>query len=299
MDKRLVNHPLAGAFAGAFARRVLIVLLVILVLSCSLFSGGDDADESAKDTEIALGIQQTLAAQASAAAPVERASPTVPAASPTPEGAAPESSPTPTVESPRLIDSSASQPGDVYYDESFERMEGWWVFPAHGDVDGYGYELFDDRLRAEIVSQDTWVYYMFEGGGDFDDIRLDITVENRASNTNYVGMICRYSDQGWYEANILNTGEYVVYYGDSEGLIDVMHKGASTLIRTGLSVNEYAMICHGEALTLLINGHEVVSLPLKTGAFRFLDQGQVGLSVSTSYAIPVMVDFLRIVLSVP
>ena len=157
----------------------------------------------------------------------------------------------------------------------------------------------EDRLRAEIVSQDTWVYYMFEGGGDFDAIRLDITVENRASNTNYVGMICRYSDQGWYEANILNTGEYVVYYGDSEGLIDVMHKGASTLIRTGLSVNEYAMICQGEILTLLINGHEVVSLPLKTGAFRLLDPGQVGLSVSTSYAIPVMVDFLRIVLSVP
>ena len=281
----------------------LILVLIVVTLNCALLEGGGgsetNTDQSLKDTEVALSIQQTLAAQAP-----KPNTPSVPTAPP------PQSEPThppivlPTSEPPTqapagLVDKSASQPGDIYYAETFEVMEGWWVFPMHGDENGYGYNLFDNRLRAEVVSQDTWVYYIFEGAGDFEDIRIDITVENRASNTNYVGIICRNSDQGWYEANILNTGEYFIYYGGPQGLEGTMHTGGSTLIKTGRSVNSYAVICQGETLRLEINGSEVISIPLKTGGFPFLSTGQVGLSVSTSYAIPVEVDFLQFVMSVP
>jgi len=290
--------------------RFLILVMLVVTLSCTILSSDEPSDESVKETEIALGIKQTMDAQTQQqpttqppALPTEAIiEPTVPPPAAT-EAAAPTDEPAPEQPpSDDLIDRSASQSGDLYYVEDFEGMDGWYVFPTHGNFDGYGYELFDNRLRVDIESQDTWVYFMFEDAGEFQDVRVDITVENRASNTNFVGMICRQTAQGWYEANILNTGEYFIFYGGPEGSedsIETMYKGQTRLIRTGQKINEYAMICQGEQLTLLINGEEAVSLPLRTGEFRFLESGQVGISVSTSYAIPVVVDFLQYILSVP
>jgi hypothetical protein len=283
------------------APAVLFFVLLTVSLSCRLFaSNGNDVDADAdKATEIALGVEQTMAAQPQPDRTTQ-VQPTHSETQQTPEQVLPTGTVAPESDSPALINPSATAPGDIYYDESFDVMEGWWVFPLRGDPNGWGYELFDNRLRAEIVSQDTWVYYMFEGAGDFQDIRVDITVENRASNTNFVGIICRSSSRGWYEANILNTGEYFIYYGypDSSS-VDLMDKGATYGINTGRSTNSYALTCQEEKLTLEINGLTELSLPLKTGDFRFLENGQVGLSVSTSFAIPVMVDFLSIMLSVP
>jgi hypothetical protein len=290
--------------------------MLIVTLSCTILGDGDEEQssdaESLKQTEIAIGIQKTLAAKEAdtptqAPPPTQAPAPTQPPAevqpSPTTEISAGEPVPTetpPLMDSPGdLINPGASSSGDIYYEEAFEEMPGWSVFQMRGNANGFSYEIFDNRLRTDIQTQDTWVYYFFEGGGDFQDVRIDITAQNRASNTNFVGMICRYSEQGWYEANILNTGEYAVFYGGPEGLEDTIYKGNSRLIQTGQKSNSYTMICRGELLTLYINGVEVYSLPLRTGDYRFLESGQVGLSVSTSYAIPVVVDFLEFILSVP
>jgi len=292
---------------------ILVASLIILSLSCSLFGNGDSQNaDSLKQTEVALGVQQTLIAaerELTAEPQVEATSSSEltpsPEFTPTTEVLASDTPPATsstevdeTEEGTIVINRQASLPGEIYYSEAFDLMEGWYAYPLHGDVNGWGYEMFDNRLRTEIVSEDTWVYFMFEGAGDFEDTRTDITVENRASNTNYVGMICRHSDKGWYEANVLNTGQYAIYYSSQDGF-DIMHKGASTLINLGRTINRYALICNDEVLTLIINGFEEISIPLKTGDFRFLDEGQVGLSVSTSFAIPVKVDFLEFELSVP
>ena len=291
--------------------RILILVMLIVTLSCTIIGNGDEDEgsdaDALKQTEIALGIEKTLAAKDADTPPTQAPPPTQPPApaQPSPTSEVSVGAPAPT-KTPPLMDTSgglinpgASSPGDIYYEEAFEEMDGWTVFQMHGNPDGFGYEIFDNRLRTDIQSQDTWVYYFFEGAGDFQDVRIDITAQNRASNTNFVGMICRYSDQGWYEANILNTGEYAIYYGGPEGLEDRIYKGNSTLIRTGQKSNSYTLICQGETLTLGINGIEVYSMPLRTGDYRYLENGQVGLSVSTSYAIPVVVDFVEFIMSVP
>ncbi len=303
MDRR----PTHKAPSNSLALKVLVITMLIVTLSCTILSSDEpEEDTSAKDTEIALGVQQTVDAKVEVAPPTEvLPTPTTPPPTPIPptEQSFPTELPEPEEEVEpvsAMIDPNASASGDIYYNEKFEAMEGWWVYPLRGDEDGWGYEVFDNRLRTEITSQDTWVYYMFEGGGNFQDVRIDITVENRASNTNFVGIICRSSDIGWYEANILNTGEYFIYYGYPENAsVDLMYSGASRQIKTGRSVNSYAMTCQGEMLTLEINGFEATAIPLRTGNFPYLGDGQVGVSVSTSYAIPVVVDFLQFVMSVP
>ncbi len=280
------------------ALRILLVVLALVSLSCNILANeSKEEDTSAKDTEIALGIQQTLDARQAETPPTE--APTLPPPPTEPPAVQPTIAPLPTKAPAGLVDRSASQPGELYFSETFETMDGWSAFPMQGDPDGWGYQIFDNRLRAEIQTQDTWAYYLFEGGGDFQDVRIDITVENRASNTNFVGMICRYSDQGWYEANILNTGEYAIFYGGPSGLEATMHTGGSFQIKTGRSINSYALICQGETLTLLINGAEEFSMPLRAGSYGYLDGGIVGFSVSTTNVIPVVVDFLQYDLSVP
>lgn len=182
-----------------------------------------------------------------------------------------------------------------------DNLDNWRYFLLRGDEADISFDVFDNRWRTEIKAQDTYLYFMLEDSS-VADVQIDLQVENRASNTNFVGMICRYSENGWYETNILNTGEFFIYYmtGDSSNYtLDTMYKGASRLILTGQKTNNYSVICQSDQLSVFINGTEAVTIPLSTGDYRFLPEGRVGLSVSTSYAIPVVVDFLQFILSVP
>lgn len=200
-----------------------------------------------------------------------------------------------------VLNPDASVSGDVYYNDTFENLDNWSYFLLKGDEAGIDFSNFDNRWRTEISAQDTWLYYLFEGG-DFSDVQINLEVENRASNTNFVGIICRYGESGWYETNILNTGEYFVYYakGDASNYqLSTMYKGASRLILTGQKINDYTVICQGDQLSIYINGSHATSIPLRTGDYPFLSGGKVGLSVSTTSVIPVVVDFLQFILSVP
>lgn len=272
---------------------ILLVLVLLISLACNFEITFGEEEPTATPLPGNTAEPTQTPTSAPQIPPTEEAPPTLPPQAPPTE--VPPQAPIPG------FNIRASQPGDIYYSERFEGLESWAYLLLSGDENGYSFQAFDNRLRTDIQTQDTWVYYFLEGV-EFQDIRIDIQVENRASNTNFVGMICHFSSRGWYEANILNTGEYVIYYYAGEagsGELNEMFTGGSTLIKTGRTINDYALICQGETLTILINGQEVRSIPLRTGDFPFLDSGQVGLSVSTSYAIPVIVDFLQFVLSVP
>jgi hypothetical protein len=270
-----------------------LILIFAILLAASLacnfaFSLGGTPTDTPTPTEVPTSTATPLPPPTNPPPPTE-APPVVVPDTPVPE--------TEVGPSGGVLNPNASNPGDVYYNETFNDLNNWSTFVLKGEESGLNYEISDNRLRTTINNQDTYFYYIFEGGS-FSDIRMDIEVENRASNTNFVGMICRYSDNGWYETNILNTGEYVVYYSDGANFSE-LYSGGSTLIHTGQKINDYAMTCQGDQLTIYINGSEVKSIPLRTGDFRFLPDGQVGLSVSTTFAIPVVVDFLKYILSVP
>ena len=78
-----------------------------------------------------------------------------------------------------------------------------------------------------------------------------------------------------------------------------LFSGGSTLIKTGKRVNEYTMICKGDQLTVGIDNTEIRTIDLNTGEYNFLENGQVGLSVTSTFALPVHIEFQEFVLSVP
>jgi S1-C subfamily serine protease len=186
---------------------------------------------------------------------------------------------------------NASEPGELYYYNDFSGELGdWEYFLLKGNENDFTNEVAGGKFRTEITARDTWVYYIYKDY-IYTNTQLEITSENLGANTNYVGLVCRYSDRGWYELNVLNTGEYFVYgYDSANDRLRLLYNGGSTLIETGKSTNTYTFVCDGDQLTVGINGVEVRTISMKLQGMPFLEEGQVGLSVSSGNPLPVIVE---------
>jgi hypothetical protein len=83
---------------------------------------------------------------------------------------------------------------------------------------------------------------------------------------------------------------------DGDIAYNTISNGGSNAIKQGKEVNEYAIECKGDQLTLFINGDEVTSLTEKTYGLR---SGQVGVSVSSFNVLPILIEMDWIKVSEP
>ena len=162
-----------------------------------------------------------------------------------------------------------------------------------GDEADFNIYTEDGKLIFDITG--TFVYtYLTYDEYFYEDVRVVARARNRGSNNNNVSLICRESELGWYEFNIANNGLYSIdRYDDPEGYV-LLFNGGSTSIRTGKDVNEYTAVCEGTRLTLLINGVEERSVK-----DTVLQEGRVGVSVSSFENVPVLVEFEWVEISIP
>ncbi len=196
------------------------------------------------------------------------------------------------------INQNASQPGDNYYSTEFDDVSDWQYFIVKGVESGFSQEANNSKFRIKILKAHTYIYFENKNF-TYEDVQLDTRVENLGQNTNYTGLFCRASDEGWYEANILNTGEYFIYLHDSSGY-KLLYSGASNLINMGKQTNEYTFVCKGDTLTLGINGYEVTDVDTKIGgAYAILRDGTAGIFVSSENVFPLLVEFDWFTASVP
>jgi hypothetical protein len=63
-----------------------------------------------------------------------------------------------------------------------------------------------------------------------------------------------------------------------------------------MGVNEYAITCEGDELTLFINGDEVISTPERRYGLR---SGQIGISVSSFNVLPILIEMDWVQVSEP
>jgi hypothetical protein len=155
-----------------------------------------------------------------------------------------------------------------------------------------GIKVFD------LQSQGAWVYVTYEPF-TYTDVRLDVNVKNRGTNNNNISLICRKSDAGWYEFDIASNGLYQINYGKIVGdtvEYSPITDGGSNDIKSGMSENEYGIVCQGNTLVLYINGTETRRLEDKK---YLLPEGKVGISVSSFKDAPVIVDFYWAKISQP
>ena len=188
------------------------------------------------------------------------------------------------------------QTGSPFYTEEFEteQLNSWFPQITNGDIDQVDIMTKNGKLVFNIGGTDTYMYLINEAFS-YTDVRLDIEVENRGSNTNNVGLICRFSEEGWYEYVINSNGMYELWsFTPDEGYY-LIHQGGSKHIRVGKDINQYSVICNGDRLTLFINGVDTHTQTDST--LRY--EGFVGVAVSSTFAIPVEVEFEYFTISPP
>ncbi len=181
-------------------------------------------------------------------------------------------------------------PVSKYFVEQFDADPLWYYEVVQGDetsdVDSATYSFDFSRMIFEIGEPHLYAYYVYEGEV-YDNVRVDINVENRGVNTQQVGLTCRVDDEGWYEWNVQSDGLWELY-AVSDGY-NLIANGGSTAIKQGKAVNEYTLICDGEELSFFINGVEPKGSPYIERKFA-LRRGNVGFSVSSLRATPVKME---------
>jgi hypothetical protein len=234
---------------------------------------------------LACGAGGNIATQPPAATHTPAASPTltkVPTKTPIPQ------TPTPEIQQ--------------FFTENFQgnSIENWFYFLRSGDPEKFALSAEGDGLLFELTGQRIFSYVVYDAF-EYEEVRVDATVENQGVNDNNISLFCRYSEEnGWYEFNIYSSGLYDMYFTkpDSAGNLNygLITEGGSNNINMGQAVNEYSIVCKKDSLTLFINGKEIRSVGLPN---YVLENGKVGVSVSSFGQVPVKVLIQEVEISQP
>lgn len=214
----------------------------------------------------------------------------------------PTTSPVPSEVSPPTEPPSTS----AFFTEEFDTsLSGdWSPYIIYGeteaDPDKISVEVEAGKLVWSLGSKYVY-YYLFYGAFEFEDVRLEVRAENRGESNSSVSLVCRYDPQvGWYEFNISNNGLYDILYAEvSENgkiIYQRLANGDTRHVKPGQAVNEYSGTCEGNELSLNVNGTHVASLKENKYGLR---SGQVGISVSSFDALPVLIEMDGLKLSEP
>jgi hypothetical protein len=192
-----------------------------------------------------------------------------------------------------LYNPQATESGEYYLATEFDDTEGWYSFsvPADGD---YEASYSNSRLYLQANDANSNVYLVYDGFLP-EDVRVDSFVELvKGTNRNNISLICRASDQGWYEFS-MHTGGYWYIWKYDDGQYSELARGASRAINLQKATNELTATCIDTELTFYVNNTEMGSVRDN----RFKGEGQVGVSISTFDIPEVGVEFDWFTASVP
>jgi serine protease Do len=199
-------------------------------------------------------------------------------------------------------DDTTTVAGDApaYFTEEFDAdtstIPDWTWFITSGSENKFNIYKERGRLVFDLNGPEIYSYLAYDPW-IYESVRLDTRAENRGMNTNNVGLICRGSDEGWYEFSISNGGLWYFWaYDGSTELYTLLDKGGSTAVRTGKDINDYTVFCYDNTLALYINGVETHTM--EETQFRFTE-GWVGIGVSSFDVYPINIEFDWITISEP
>jgi hypothetical protein len=209
-----------------------------------------------------------------------------------------------------------SSSGGKYFQEDFNSsLSNWSQFVINGSKIAKGgvaelskgsfgtmsVGVKDGYLVFDLESKSQWAYAIYDPQ-EYDDVQLDVSEQNRASNENNVSLICRYGpDQGWYDFNIENNGLYAIYFAQvqKDGTTVIYSKiadGGYSKIKQGKDTNQLGISCVGHTLTLYINGIQVRQLD--DNQYE-LQSGKIGIAVDSFTDPPAIVGFDWVKVSQP
>ncbi len=249
---------------------------------------------------LVIGLACTIGGNGTKEAPLPTAE-----QQPTKEQVAPPTEVPPTDEpAPTEVPATEAPPAppaqEEFFTEEFDQDPGSsWSFIVLGpnakeSADKATYSFDSSLMIFNIDAKELYAYYVYEDQ-TYDNVRVDMRFENRGVNSQNVSLLCRLSDEGWYEFSVANSGLWYLYAHTPKDGYVTLKNGGSKAVNQGKAVNEYGMTCDGEKIGLFINGQEVRDSPFAERKYAFR-RGGVGFNVSSLNVIPVKaeVDWFKI-----
>ena len=244
-------------------------LILLVGLACSALGGGGDTPP----TQSQPPTQEPVQVIPTATQP--EAEPTEPTELPATEA------PLPTEEAPTTSE---------FFTEEFDSedaLENWESFTlGQGEDRNLVIEQEDDHLLFDLGDEDLYVYYMYTPY-EYEDVSVKLNAENRGRNNNNVSLVCRLNSEAgqWYEFSVESGGLWYLYAVDDK--YNIIANGGTNALKQGREVNEYAMTCEGDEITLFINDDEVRRVTDNTYGFN---NGLVGFNISSLNVLPITVE---------
>jgi len=174
---------------------------------------------------------------------------------------------------------STPTPVPLYFTEEFNSDLGAWTFHQTGGELSPSTTLENDMLRVDISSPDTW-FFGIHNSHTYSDVSVSTKFSGNPSGS--MGLICRYSESGWYEFNIGSDGTYSVLVGHflSDGIAQYIPiaTGTSPYLQSGNLSYEINLTCQGNSLLLNVNGKLFRKIDV---AHYGLTEGKVGITASS------------------
>jgi hypothetical protein len=154
------------------------------------------------------------------------------------------------------------------------------------------------RLNHEFI----WNYFLYKPVTDYNNVELEVTVADLEEGETF-GIVCHYTDRGWYEFDIAG-GKFNVRYVDSmESNRDeesfVLHYGFIPGFKDSYTTprdNVIRVTCQGKNLSLSVNN---VTLMKDFSKKPELDRGQIGILFRSYQKYPVDIEVKSIKVNVP
>lgn len=190
------------------------------------------------------------------------------------------------------IPTSESLPDDVTFREEMDEdiTANWGVKVIYGLEEQLLLSQESGRVRIESLPNPNDVNFVFlNKDKNYKDVVVQMEVEYLESSDSFVGVICRASEEGWYEFRINNQCYYEVLKYDQylkdqgkdayENLVGVQLR--SPIINSGKNKNIISLSCVGDQLKAFVNGEQVfkdrLPLVLEDDDFK---EGTIGFSVA-------------------
>jgi len=157
------------------------------------------------------------------------------------------------------------------------------------------------ELNFTLGAKDSYAY-KFRTGYSKADVVIDALALNTGTVPLGIALTCRTASDysKWYEFRVSLAGQYNIYYYDNS-LKDkgqnpyVLLKQGSTDAMFPVKANDIKATCQGSSLSLNINGQDVTSVTDN----KLTGEGTVGVGATSSYNVPVAINFQSLNITQP
>lgn len=151
--------------------------------------------------------------------------------------------------------------------EEFDKdvKSDWGLRVVSGLDDQLVWSQGNSKLRLQILPPNDVNFIFLDKKNSYKDVIVQAEVENFGPLDNAFSLVCRANADGWYEFRISSSGYYELLRFDqykkdegSNAYTSFTEKRiGSTLIKSGLDKNTFALSCAGAQITAFVNGEQL------------------------------------------